>query len=64
MLMQLIQLTPSGPYILGGYCSGGLLAFAIAERLIAHHYPGNIAFLPFKDNQLIAELSRLKIQKY
>jgi amino acid adenylation domain-containing protein len=29
------QLQPRGPYLLGGYCAGGLVAFAIAQQLRA-----------------------------
>ncbi|WP_340122075.1 amino acid adenylation domain-containing protein [Methylobacter svalbardensis] len=72
---EILKLNPSGPYLLGGYCSGGLLAFEIATRLLAKQksvpllimvdqslpctYSGNIAFLLFHENGLINELSRL-----
>lgn len=73
---ELLKLTPSGPYLLGGYCSGALLAFEIAKRLLAQQkqvpllimvdqglpcfYTGDIAFLPFNSNCIIDELSRLE----
>ena len=72
----LITLNPAGPYLLGGYCSGGLLAFEIAKRLLEqkksvpllimvdqslpYRYTGRLAFLPFTENKLIDELTRLE----
>ena len=72
----LITLNPSGPYLIGGYCSGALLAFEIAKRLLdqqksvpllimvdqslPYRYSGRLAFLPFTENKLIDELSRLE----
>ncbi len=72
----LITLNPSGPYLLGGYCSGALLAFEIAKRLLEqqksvpllimveqslpYRYTGRLAFLPFTANSLIEELTRLE----
>ncbi|MBB1488602.1 non-ribosomal peptide synthetase [Oceanospirillum sediminis] len=66
----IIDMNPSGPYILGGYCSGGLLAFEIARRILADNrivpllilvdqslpypYSGKIAFLPFYNNRSLA----------
>lgn len=32
---QLIDFFPSGPYLLGGYCAGGSLAFEVAQQLMA-----------------------------
>ena len=32
-LTELLQVTPKGPYLLGGYSSGGIIAFEIARRL-------------------------------
>ena len=72
----LITLNPAGPYLLGGYCSGGLLAFEIAKRLLEqkksvpllimvdqslpYRYTGRLAFLPFAANSLIDELTQLE----
>lgn len=33
-LQAIRSMQPHGPYVLGGYCNGGLNAFAIAQRLI------------------------------
>jgi len=70
------SIVPNGPYFLGGYCSGGLLAYEIATFLLAqkkevpllilvdqslpHSYSGRIAFMPFAKNDLIEDLLRLK----
>lgn len=34
-LEQLLQARPEGPYVLGGYCFGGMVAFEMARRLRA-----------------------------
>ncbi len=73
---KILKINPSGPYLLGGYCSGALLAFEIATRLLAQEksvpllimidqglpnvYTGNIAFMPFNSTSVIEELSRLE----
>jgi thioesterase domain-containing protein len=33
-LEEVIQFQPQGPYFLGGYCMGGLVAYEMAQRLI------------------------------
>jgi thioesterase domain-containing protein len=34
-LEEIKKIQPQGPYLLGGYCLGGLVAFEIAQRLLA-----------------------------
>ncbi len=34
-LQVLLKVQPTGPYVLGGYCNGGLVAFEMARQLLA-----------------------------
>jgi acyl-CoA synthetase (AMP-forming)/AMP-acid ligase II/thioesterase domain-containing protein len=33
---RLLELQPKGPFVLGGYCNGGIFAWELARQLIAH----------------------------
>ena len=33
---RLLELQPEGPFVLGGYCNGGIFAWELARQLIAH----------------------------
>ena len=34
-LREVVELEPEGPYYLGGYCSGGIIAYEMAQQLVA-----------------------------
>ncbi len=36
LVRQIRELQPEGPYYLGGFCGGGLMAFEAASQLVAH----------------------------
>jgi amino acid adenylation domain-containing protein len=35
LLKQILELQPDGPYYLGGFCGGGLMAYEVASQLVA-----------------------------
>lgn len=75
----ILKINPNGPYIIGGYCSGSIIALKIAslllkkqkkvplliiiDKYIPYRYTGKIAFITFSKNIFNADISKLKNTK-
>jgi len=45
-LREIVELVPEGPYYLGGYCSGGIIAYEMAQQLVgAGRRVGHLVFI-------------------
>lgn len=53
-VQEMRSLQPEGPYCLGGYCSGGLIAFEMAQQLYAQGQ--EVALLALFDTQNLAKV--------
>ena len=61
MLFMLREFQPQGPYLLGGHCNGGLIAFEMARQLADRGERGDLLALicTTRDNARFRALHRL-----
>jgi thioesterase domain-containing protein/acyl carrier protein len=55
-LAEIRTLQPNGPYFLGGMCFGGMVAYEMAQQLVAQNQP--VAFLGILDSSFAPRQSR------
>jgi hypothetical protein len=61
-IKQMTTVQPHGPYFIGGYCLGGLIAFEIAQQLTAAGEKVELVVMLDTYNQAIVSPSRLRAQ--